>query len=197
MTFREVQRNDAPATRTLGASGSLARPLLFVAALLSIPAATGCATYRVGAQSLYAPDVTSVYVPMFESNSLRPDLAERLTEAVVKEIELKTPYKVVASQNADSALSGRIVQDTKRVVVEDFYDEPRELDINLQVEVTWINRRREPIRAPIALPFPASAIGIGQSVRLIPEVGQSVAASQQQAISRLAEQIVATMEEPW
>ena len=32
---------------------------------------------------------------------------------------------------------------------------------------------------------------------MIPEVGQSVATTQQQAIQRLAEQIVSTMEEPW
>ncbi|MBN1852272.1 MAG: LptE family protein [Pirellulales bacterium] len=157
----------------------------------------GCATYRVGARSLYAPDVTTVYVPVFESDSFRPDLAERLTEAVVKEIELNTPYKVVSTSDADSVLSGRITSDTKRVVVEDFYDAPRELDMNLQVNVSWLNRRREPIREPQVFDWPGDALGIGQSARLIPEAGQSVAVSQQQAIQRLAKQIVAAMEEPW
>ena len=32
---------------------------------------------------------------------------------------------------------------------------------------------------------------------LIPEAGQSVATAQQQAIERLAQQIVGTMEAPW
>jgi hypothetical protein len=32
---------------------------------------------------------------------------------------------------------------------------------------------------------------------MLPEPGQSDASAQQQAIQRLAEQIVATMEEPW
>ena len=41
------------------------------------------------------PDVSTVYVPMIESGSYRRDLGERLTEAVAKQIELKTPYKVV------------------------------------------------------------------------------------------------------
>ena len=67
--------------------------------------AGGCASYHVGTQSLYAPDVATVYVPMIESGSYRRDLGERLTEAVVKEIELKTPYKVVGTPAADSILS--------------------------------------------------------------------------------------------
>ena len=165
--------------------------------VLVLGAGAGCATYRVGARTLYAPDVTTVYVPVFESDSFRPDIAERLTEAVVKEIELNTPYKVVGTSDADSILSGRITSDSKRVVVEDFYDAPRELDLNFQVNVSWLNRRREPIRDPQGFECPPEALGIGQSARLIPEAGQSVAVSQQQAIERLAQQIVATMEEPW
>ena len=65
----------------------------------------GCASYQVGSESLYAPDVATVYVPMIESDSYRRDLGERLTEAVIKEIELKTPYKVVGTPDADSILS--------------------------------------------------------------------------------------------
>ena len=78
----------------------------------------GCAGYQVGTGSLYAPDVPTVYVPMIESDSYRRDLGERLTEAVVKEIELKTPYKVVSTPDADSILSARLLDDTRRVLVE-------------------------------------------------------------------------------
>ena len=59
--------------------------------------ASGCAAYRFGAASLYPPDIQTVYVPVFESNSFRRNLSELLTEAVCKEIELKTPYKVVGT----------------------------------------------------------------------------------------------------
>jgi hypothetical protein len=40
-------------------------------------------------------------------------------------------------------------------------------------------------------------VPFGQTAVLIPEGGQSVATSQQEAIGRLAEQIVGAMEEPW
>ena len=93
---------------------------------LTTAAADGCAAYRFGAASLYPPDIQTVYVPVFESNSFRRNLSEWLTEAVCKEIELKTPYKVVGTPQADSVLTGKLTSDTKRVIVEDQYDMPRE-----------------------------------------------------------------------
>jgi hypothetical protein len=48
-----------------------------------------------------------------------------------------------------------------------------------------------------AVPVPPQLVEISQTSTLIPESGQSVATSQQQAIERLAQQIVSTMEAPW
>jgi len=158
---------------------------------------TGCASYRVGAKSLYAPDIATVYVPMIESDSFRPDLGERLTEAVVKEIELKTPFKVVGTPDADSILSTRLVSDTKRVTIENRNDDPRAVEFKMAAQVTWLNRRRIPLQAPSTLELPPELLPIGQTSTLITEVGQSVVTAQQQAIERLAQQIVSTMEEPW
>ena len=45
--------------------------------------------------------------------------------------------------------------------------------------------------------MPAELVNIQATANLIPEAGQSVATSQQKAIERLAQQIVATMEAPW
>ncbi len=157
----------------------------------------GCAAYRVGNGTLYAPDVQTVYVPMIESDSFRRDLGERLTEAVVKEIELKTPYKVVGTPNADSVLMARITSDTKRVTIENQNDDPRAIELALFAQVTWFNRRREPLRDPTTIALSPDLLTVGQTAALLPEVGQSVASQQQVAIQRLAEQIVATMEEPW
>ncbi len=166
-------------------------------ALCGLLLTAGCASYRVGARSLYAPDVSTVYVPMIESDSFRRDLGERLTEAVVKEIELKTPFKVVGNPDADSILSARLVSDTKRITVENRNDDPRAVEIGMIAEVTWLNRRREPLRLPTSIALPPELVPMGQTSTLIPEVGQSVATAQQQAIERLAQQIVSTMEEPW
>ena len=165
--------------------------------LLGTMLLAGCARYHVGNRSLYAPDVQTVYVPMIESSSFRRDLGERLTEAVVKEIELKTPYKVVGSPDADSILSARLVSDSRRVIVENAFDAPRASDVLTRATVTWLNRRRQPIGPPVVISIPNELVAIGQTSVLIPEAGQSVATTQQLAIQRLAEQIVATMEQPW
>ena len=155
----------------------------------------GCAGYQVGAGSLYAPDVTTVYVPMIDSHSYRRDLGERLTEAVCKEIELKTPYKVVGTPDADSILSATLISDTRRTLGENAFDDPRVSEIELRAEVNWVNRRRMPIAPVQTIAVPP--VLINQTAPLIPEAGQSVASQQQLAIERLAQQIVSTMEAPW
>lgn len=165
--------------------------------LTGVVLAIGCASYRMGSDTLYAPDVQTVYVPMIESDSFRRDLGERLTEAVVKEIELKTPFKVVGTLDADSILSTRLVSDTKRVIVENANDDPRVLELNMVAEVTWLNRRREPLRLPTTLALPPELLPFNQTSTMIAEGGQSIATAQQQAIERLAQQIVSTMEEQW
>jgi hypothetical protein len=157
----------------------------------------GCAAYHVGTQSLYAPDVSTVYVPMIESGSYRRDLGERLTEAVAKEIELKTPYKVVGTPAADSILQIRLVGDTRKTLAQNHFDDPRVSESDLYSEVSWVNRRREPIGTTRMVAMPQELVNFQSSANLIPEVGQSVATSQQQAIQRLAQEIVGTMEAPW
>ncbi|BBO31740.1 LPS assembly lipoprotein LptE [Lacipirellula parvula] len=173
-----------------------AAKLLFALGLLGL-ATPGCAAYRVGNETLYAPDVTTVYVPMIESDSFRRDLGERLTEAVIKEIELKTPYKVVGTPDADSVLVAKLQGERKLLEFENQNDDPRALEYALTANVTWLNRRRQPLAPMNAIPLPADLVSITQTATMLPEPGQSDASAQQQAIQRLAEQIVATMEEPW
>jgi hypothetical protein len=172
------------------------RLLIIAPALLA--SASGCAAYRLGNETLYAPDVSTVYVPMIESDSFRRDLGERLTEAVAKEIERVTPFKVVGTPDADSVLAARLVSERKHVTVENQNDDPRAIEINMAAEVSWLNRRRQPLCPPTTVPLPAELfIPMGQTAALLPEAGQSVASQQQIAIERLAQQIVSTMEEPW
>jgi hypothetical protein len=163
--------------------------------------AGGCATYRVGNASLYAPNVRTIYVPIFESDSYRTtpaiDVGERLTEVVCKEIEKRTPFKVVGSEAAaDSVLTGRIVADTKRMVVESPTDQSRMVEMNYQLLVTWADRGGSVI-ASGEVPLPAATVDVGQAAALVPEFGRSVVSTQQEALVRLAQQVVGLMEEPW
>lgn len=158
---------------------------------------SGCAGYQVGQRSLYRPDIRTVHVPMVQSNSFRRYLGERLTEAVVKEIELKTPYKVVDSAAADSVLTVRLVSESKRVLAENFYDEPRDIETDFFLQVSWIDRRGDLIMSNTDVPAEPLLLNISQTASFVPEAGQSLTTAQQEAIQRLAEQIVGQMELAW
>ena len=162
--------------------------------------ACGCASYRFGNATLYAPNVRTVYVPMIQSDSFRTtpgiDLGERLTEAVCKEIEKRTPFKVVGSADADSVLTARIVADTKRMQVESPTDQSRMVEMNIQVLVTWADRGGA-VLASGAVPLPAASVDVGQAAALVPEFGRSVVSTQQEGLVKMAQQIVGLMEEPW
>jgi hypothetical protein len=168
-----------------------------LAGALAALSASGCAAYRFGTASLYPTDIQTVYVPVFESNSFRRNLGEQLTELVCKEIEVKTPYKVVGTPNADSVLTGKILGDTKRVVIEDAEDQPREVETNLTVQVRWVNRKGDLINQAAPVPLPQDLVTISASGNLVAEYGQSVTTAQLQAMQRLATQIVSLMEMPW
>ena len=135
----------------------------FIALLaIALLAAGGCAAYRFGSASLYPADIQTVYVPMFQSDSYRRDLAERITEAVCKEIEKRTNYKVVNTPNADSVLSGRLLNDVKRIIVESPTDEPRESQVEFYLESHLARSARGAVGA-IAESTPARHNGEYQS----------------------------------
>ena len=157
----------------------------------------GCAGYQIGNYSLYPDHIRTVHVPVFESVSFRRNLGERLTEAVCKEIDRITPYKVVGRASADSVLSGRITNEAKRVVVEARSGEAREIQTSLHVEVSWTDCHGQELRRAQSIELPPEIAQVSGAGNLIPEVGQSVTTAQQQAITRIAEQIVSLMERPW
>jgi hypothetical protein len=169
---------------------------LHILLLLSL-CLSGCAGYQIGTQSLYPAEVRTVYVPMFQSISFRRDLGERLTEAVAKEIELRTPYKVVTDPNADSVLSGRLVYESKHVLVPELTGDARETQAEMRVEVSWVDRKGRMLRDVAAVPLPTEIADVTGAGNMVPEVGQSVATAQQEAICRIARQIVDLMQKPW
>src|SRR3954465_5018558 len=148
--------------------------LQFTIGILQCLLLPGCIGYQVGTGSLYAPDVATVYVPMIDSDSYRRDLGERLTEAVVKEIELKTPYKVVSTPTADSILSARLIADRRRTLIENAFDDPRVSETEIPCEVPWLNRRRIPVGPPQCITLPPELVDMNATANIITEAGQTV-----------------------
>ena len=95
------------------------RRIMFTAACAMLIGIAGCASspttgYAFG--SSYRDDVSSVAVPIFENDSFERAVEFELTDALVKEIEARTPYKVMTATRADTILIGRITKIQRDVV---------------------------------------------------------------------------------
>lgn len=174
---------------------SAATALLSLASLICF--SSGCAGYRFGSQSLYNTNLRTIYVPMVRNDSWRHDINQQLTEALVKAIELHTPYKVVADPNADSTLTCRVIASGKRTVAEAITDEPRAIEDQMTVQLTWTDRRGNLLFTNRFLPEGELAYHFTQATDFVPEGGQSLSTAQQRTIERLADQIVQQMEMRW
>ena len=174
---------------------SFAMTVLLCGTLL--PLGTGCAAYRFGSASLFRPGIRTVHVPVVRNDTFRHDLGVRLTEALVREIETRTPYKVTDDPNADSRLECRIVSETKRVLTETTTDDPRALDAAVSVRASWLGRSGEMLMQNAVVPSGELAIGFSQDSRFVPEAGQSIDTATDAAIEKLASRIVSQMELRW
>ncbi len=170
------------------------RNALNLSLLFSVIAIAGCG-YTLGTQAVYG--VRTVHVPVFKSESFRRNLDYLLTEAVQREIRTRTPYRLEDADTADTILKGRIVEIRKSVLSETKFDDPRELQLMVGAEVTWVDRRSGQILQQQTFPIGASLSQQASNVSFAPEVGQSLATAQQEAAQRLASRIVDLMEVPW
>lgn len=165
--------------------------LVATIALLGLP---GCG-YMVG--NAYGPEVRTVDVPIFKNDTFRRGIEYQLTEAVQKEIQTRTPFKLARGPGADTRLTGRIVGSDKKVLGETRFDDPRELQLTLYVIVTWEDLRTGQVLASQEVPLQPQAIPLTGQAEFAPEVGHSLATATQDVTDRLARQIVNMMEAPW
>jgi hypothetical protein len=94
----------------------------------------------------YDPCIRTVCVPIFECTIMldetRRQIPFDLTKAVVREIEAKTPYKVISDRNrADTVLTGKIVSLAKNLVNRNQENEIREAETVMTVGIVWKDLR--------------------------------------------------------
>ncbi len=167
--------------------------------------------YQVG--PVHTNHIRTVRVPIFKNRTYRLGLEDDLTRAVIKEIEGKTPYKVVAGgQPADTELDGVIVNSGKNIINRNQLNEVREAETTVSVEIYWRDLRTgellsQPKKKVAQLPQALDPVPVGitpekpllvtSTWTFIPELGQSLNSSQLKACEKLASQIVGMMENPW
>jgi hypothetical protein len=134
---------------------------------------------------------------MVEADPTRRHLAERLTEAICKRIEERSPYKVVGRPSADSVLECRIVTKNQRVSLVDPANDPRQKSGELTLEIRWRDRRSQDIRQFDSLVWNDAATHVTASDAMVAEFGHSLLTSEQEQIEQIAHQIVGMMESTW
>ena len=175
--------------RTKFSAGKL-RCWAVLAMLAVFMQAGGCSSYHLGNQYLYRSDIRTVHVMIMGSDSYRRYLGQRLTESVIKEVELNTPLTITDPQIADSFVRGRIILDTKRVAGKTIDDDPRTLNTSWVVEVDWVDRAGVPL-------MESQVLQISRDVEFIPEGGQSMSTAQQEIIEQVSRDVVSHMQMPW
>src|SRR5262249_47575930 len=93
-------------------------------------------------QPNYDTSIRSVRVPIMKNLTQRRGLEFDLTNALVREIELKTPFKVVgANCDADTELTGTIISYNSNILNHNQCNEVREAETTRAVEVVWRDLR--------------------------------------------------------
>jgi outer membrane lipopolysaccharide assembly protein LptE/RlpB len=134
--------------------------------------------------------VRTVAVPVFANKTFRREWEFRLTEAIDKNIEYRTPYKVVDRKDADSLLSGEITQIEEDVLTNRYQtDLPRESQLTVVVNFTWKDLRSGRIIV--------ERKKFNRSATEIPQIGERVEDAEQLAIERIASAIVDQMQSDW
>tara|TARA_B100000029_G_C17300391_1_gene860417 strand:- start:184 stop:729 length:546 start_codon:yes stop_codon:yes gene_type:complete len=159
-----------------------------------VAACAGCG-YLVG--PMHREQIRTISVPVFVCQDDRRDLGLRLTEAVHKEIQRRLPYRIVKQAGADSKLSGRVLAAYKDVIGETRNDDPRTLQMQLAVEVTWTDTRTDEVLARQVVAENSPPVTLISDARFVPETGQSMATASQEVIERMARRIVDLLEAPW
>ena len=92
---------------------------------------------------------------------------------------------------------GRIIDIRKRVANQNRYDDPRELEFQIALEVRWEDARNGQVLAVREIPLDPNAAHLVANPSFAPETGQSLATATQEAVEDLALDIVGMMEAPW
>lgn len=167
-------------TRKLGPVVSI-----LLAGLLLAQAGCGYSTRRP-----FPDGIKTVHVKMFQSKEFRRDLEFALSEALVKRINMDTPYRIAPLKTADTVLSGEILEVRNRTLGDDFETQlPRETASTIIVAYRWKDLRTGQVLV--------ERERFAYTTAYIPPVGETFAKGMVRGLDGMAEAIVETMESPW
>lgn len=141
-------------------------------------------------RSLYRQDIRTVAVPIFTNKSFFRGTEFKLTKAVINDLEVMTPYKVVDRAQADTILEGEIVNVVGGMISADRHTAlPQEEMVTITINFIWKDLRTGKILT--------QRKGFAQSAMYYPTLGESVAIGEQSGVEKLAAAVVQQLEAEW
>ncbi|HRQ75999.1 MAG TPA: LptE family protein [Phycisphaerales bacterium] len=105
----------------------------------------GCAsdpTQGYAAMTTFPQTVATIAIPIFENDTFQRDVEFELADALVKEIERRTPYRVATEARADTMLSGRITRTSLQPLSRSrLTGLTEEMLLGITVDFQWIDLR--------------------------------------------------------
>jgi len=169
--------------------------LLALALSLLAFTTSGCSsdpTQGYSFASTYSDDVATIAVPIFENVTYERGVEFDLTDALIKEIEARTPYKVTSSDRADTVLIGKV----RRVELEQISKSPltglsEEVVITVTIDFEW-----QDLLSGKPLLRREGFAGHGLFVPSTP-TGERIELGRLAAVEQLAQDIVSEMRGAW
>ncbi|MCH9034338.1 MAG: hypothetical protein IID42_07520 [Planctomycetes bacterium] len=164
-----------------------ARRLVLVLLTVVAAASPGCG---YSTKRPFSTDIQSIHVEMFQSKEFRRELEFRLTEAIVKRIEMDTPYRIAPRRTADALMTGEILSVDNRTFGDDFdSDLPREIGSTIVVRFRVQDMRTGEILA--------QRRRFVYQTSYIPPVGETFDQGMTRGLEGLAEKMVESIESDW
>jgi hypothetical protein len=143
-------------------------------------------------KELFPQQYRTVAAPMFDNRSFYRGVEYDLAEALVKELELRTPYKVVSPPGADTILQGTITRVEQKLVARRRPGAmPQEMEVTVSVDFEW-----KDLRSGEIIRDRRGFEAVGRYVPTAP-VGEAFEIAQHAAVENLAQDIVSTLQADW
>ncbi len=175
----------------------LGRISMLAALAVGVLLVGGCASgdgARTGytARSLYPEKYHSVAVPIFDNNTYVTGIERDITDALIKEIQKRTPYAVQNNESAETELSGTITAVEKtRLNRSRGSGLVREMLLSVTVNFQWRDVRTGKTIVE------RQQFSVGDEYMPSMPVGERPEIAEYGVAERLAEQIVASMRDQW
>ena len=141
---------------------------------------------------LYPDQYRTVALPILDNRTAYRGVEYDLTEALAKQLEQRTPYKITAAGRADTLIVGRVVGvDQRQLSRTRRGGLPQEIEVIFVADLTWKDLRTGDI-----IIERRGFTTVGQHVPTQP-LGEPFELAQHAAVEEMAEQFVAEMRADW